>query len=96
MLNRIFKSDSPARSLNVLFLARYLNGGNVTRGTLLYSVVKEGFSPIDIIFEKHGFNKSNHMSDGVVDSLRGLIFSPSFGCPNSKERRMANLLTKAF
>ena len=54
LYHRIFKIDSPARSLMQFLLARYITYGTTVPGTLLDRVVFIGESPLKCVFRKCG------------------------------------------
>ena len=54
LYHRIFKIDSPARSLMQFLLARYITYGTTVPGTLLDRVVSIGESPLKCVFRKCG------------------------------------------
>ena len=51
LYHRIFKIDSPARSLMQFLLARYITYGTTVPGTLLDRVVSIGESPLKCVLE---------------------------------------------
>jgi hypothetical protein len=50
LFNRIFKRNSPARILNVFFLARFLDGRGCIPGTLISAIAKASISPCSLAF----------------------------------------------
>ena len=77
LFRNIFKTETPARELQSIFLARYIINGSTTKGTLLERVLKYGGNPLDIIFNKQTFKcmecESFIDDDGITDSLRYLF-----------------------
>ena len=100
LYKNIFKTDTPARDLQSVLLARYIIKGNITKGTLLEKVVKAGCDPLQIIFDKQNLTGSDHdvieQDNGVTDSLSFLLHHEDYNKPWSKEHILATLLTKAF
>ena len=100
LYKNIFKTDTPARELQSVLLARYIIEGNITKGTLLEKVVKAGYDPLQTIFDKQIPTGSNHdvndQDNGVIDSLRFLLHHEDYNKPWSEEHILATLLTKAF
>ena len=99
LTNRIFKVESPARRLMQHLLSRFIYYGETVPGTLLDRVVSMGESP-----SKRAFN-SQHVqvlykystnNDGLVDSIRHLLFTDNFTKPYSHEHLLVNLLTTAL
>ena len=95
LYHRIFKIDSPARSLMQFLLARYITYGTTVPGTLLDRVVSIGESPLKCVFRKCG-PKEFILKDGIdghVDSIRHLLHSRNYVDRNSDEHFMLRLLT---
>ena len=96
--HRIFKIDSPARSLMQFLLARYITYGTTVPGTLLERVVSIGESPLKCVFRKCG-HKEFILKDGIgghVDSIRLLLHSRNYFDRNSDEHVMLRLLTTSM
>ena len=100
LYRNIFKTDTPARDLQSVLLAKYITKGITIKGSLLERVLKFGGQPIDIIFNKEPFRCSecdiNMEDDGMTDSLRYLLYHENYNKPWSQEHVLATLLTKAF
>ena len=92
----IFQLPSCAKELNAYFLARFILSGHVHKESLLGRVIKSGFSPVRLLFNKPNYTFLNTTSCGIVDSLRGLIMHEHFLKPYSDEHVLGVLLTKAF
>ena len=58
LYHRIFKIESPARSLKQLLLARYITYGTTVPGTLIDRVVSIGESSLKCVFRKSGHKVS--------------------------------------
>ena len=97
LYSRIFKVESPARRLMQHLLSRFICDGETVPGTLLYRVVSMGESP-----SKRAFNLNQHVpqssatNDGLVDSIRHLLFTDNFNRPYSHEHLLVHLLTTAL
>ena len=98
LYHRIFKIDSPARSLMQFLLARYITYGTTVPGTLLDRVVSIGESPLKCVFRKCGHKKIilKDGIDGHVDSIRQLLHSRNYVDRNSEEHFMLRFLTTSM
>ena len=97
LYNRIFKVESPARRLMQHLLSRFIFYGETVPGTLLDRVVSVGESPT-----KRAFN-SQHIpeisvtnNDGLVDSIRHLLYTDNSTKPYSHRHLLVHLLTTAI
>ena len=98
LYHRIFKIESPARSLMQFLLARYITYGTTVPGTLLDRVVSIGESPLKCVFRKCG-RKELILKDGIdghVDSIRLLLNNRHYVDRNSEEHFMLRLLTTSM
>ena len=77
---RIFKCDTPTRSLCVNLLNELYEYNRPMPGTLLQRVVSMGISPVKAIFQRYHMNVTtpDTVQDGVVDSLKYLISYEQF------------------
>ena len=100
LYRNIFKTDTPARELQSVLLARYISKGSIIKGTLLERILKLGGQPLDIILNKGPSKCSecdlNTEDDGMADSLGYLLYHKDYNKPWSQEHILATLLTKAF
>ena len=65
--------------------------------TIIDRVYKQGISPFNVLLKRELHPKISVSSiDGVVDSLRYLIFHENFCKPWEYEHILASLLVKAF
>ena len=96
LFHRIFMADSPVRDLQNRLLARFLQTGSCVGGTLLSHLVNSGANPLEILCKKPSRDKEVNRADGVVDSLRYLLFHENFVKPWSHEHLLTTFLTKAF
>ena len=98
LYHRIFKIESPARSIIQFLLARYITYGTTVPGTLIDRVVSIGESPLKCVFRKSG-HKVSILKDGIdghADSIRLLLNSRNYLNHNSEENFMVRLLTTAM
>ena len=95
---RIYQVDYPARVLSNAMLCDHINSRHLIPGTIIHRVVEAGFSPIKCLSIKLQFtaHRANNIHDGIVDSLRHLIYHENFVKPYSEEHILATLLVKAF
>ena len=100
LYKNIFKTDTPARDLQALLLAKYIKKGSIIKGSLLEKVVTAGYNPFQVIFNQETFACNdcdpNDENDGMIDSLRFLLHHEEYNKPWSEEHILATLLTKAF
>jgi hypothetical protein len=92
---RIFQVNCPTRDLCIYDLSQYICGGQIVPGTIIDRVIKYGLCPVKCAFEKYMPN-SCYEPDGVVDSLRHLLYHDNYIKPWSSEYMLTTLLTKAF
>ena len=98
LYHRIFKIESPARSIMQFLLARYITYGTTVPGTLIDRVVSIGESPLKCVLRKSG-HKISILKDGIdghADSIRLLLNSRNYLNHNSEEHFMVRLLTTAM
>ena len=94
---KLFLVDSPLQTINSFFLTEYCTKQILYAGTLIERIVNMGFSPIKCAFTKAKYNfEYETKCDGIVDSLRSLIFTKDFVNPKSTDFLTTVLLTKAF
>ena len=97
LYNRIFKVESPARRLVQHLLSRFIFYGKTVLGTLLDRVVSMGESPTKRAFNSQHIPETSVINnDGLVDSLRHLLFTDNFTKPYSHEHLLVHLLTTAL
>ena len=98
LYHRIYKIESPARSIMQFLLARYITYGTTVPGTLIDRVVSIGESPLKCVFRKSG-HKVSILKDGIdghADSMWLLLNSRNYLNHNSEERFMVRLLTTSM
>ena len=74
----------------------YLTNGTLYKGTLIQRLVTQGCSPVRTAFN---YVKPKHCritGDGVVDSLKYLIFNENVIKPWSDELLLTRLLTRSL
>ena len=91
----IFNVDSPVRDLCICFLSKYVLNGKCVPDTLMGRVVKLGFSPTCAALSYTEPTLHLKPPDGIVDSLRGVIFSPNILSGGSCSHTLLKLLPKA-
>ena len=96
LLHRVFRTDSPYRSLCAYFLSSYIVNGDHCRYSLVNRVSMSKVPVIQSILGRPDLNIASYKSSGVVDSLKYLLYQPSYNRRNSLEHRLVQLLTKAF
>ena len=79
---RIYQVDNPARVLSNAMLCDicYINSRHLIPSTLIHRVVEEGFSPMKClsIMQQFTAHRANNIQDGIVDSLRHLVYHENF------------------
>ena len=98
LYHRIFKIESPARSIMQFLLARYITYGTTVPGTLIDRVVSIGESPLKCVFRKSG-HKVSILKDGIdghADSIRLLLNSRNYLNHNSEEHFMVHSNVKYY
>ena len=97
LYNRIFKVERPARRLMQHLLSRFIFYGETVPGTLLDRVVSMGESPTKRAFNSQHVPKTSVTNnDGLVDSIRHLLFTDNFTKPYSHEHLLVQLLTTSL
>ena len=78
-------------------LSRFICNGEMIPGTLLDRVVSMGESPSKRAFNsQHVLESKVTNNDGLVDSIRHLLFTNNFTKPYSHEHLLVHLLTTAL
>ena len=96
LYNRIFQTDTPLRDLCTYYLSMFILSGNTIKGTILDRIVNIGSCPIKCAYDKNVRMRLNSQPDGVVDSLKQLLFHDNYIKPWSDRYILTVLLTKAF
>ena len=90
-----FNVDSPVRDLCTCFLSKYVLNGKCIPDTLMGRVVKLGFSPARAALSYTQPILHLKPLDGIVDSIRSVIFSSNILSRGSSSHTLLKLLTKA-
>ena len=93
LFNRLCSVPSPTRNLCIYMMSQYVTKGLLIPGSIIDRLVKSGVSPIQLMYNKPEHCKHIGKSDGVVDSLRNLLFHEHFIKPWSNEYLLVKLLT---
>ena len=93
---RVFQVDTPLLHLQAALMSEYILQNKTINGTLIDRIVKYGQDPCLVAFNKQLRNHNYTEDDGIVDSLRYLLFHENYIKPWSEEHILATLLTKAF
>ena len=95
LFHRIFRTNTPARDLQMTFLSHYLSSGQIIKGTILHKLVSIGVSPTHCAFHVPK-NEPLTTPDGLVDSLKYLIYHDNYIKPDSDEHSLVMMMLKAF
>ena len=93
---RSFQVETPLLHLQTALLSDYLLNKTTITGTLIDRIVKYGLDPSFVAFNKLVRGDNYTENDGIVDSLRYLLFHENYIKPWSEEHILATLLTKSF
>ena len=91
----ILKSNTPAKVLQLSLLAKYCSTGKTVPGTMVDRILKHGISPVRAAMQKIKHSIPIRQ-DGVVDSLKQLIYEENYVYPGSYEYVLTSLLTKSY
>jgi hypothetical protein len=94
--NRLMKTHSPARELSTYLMSKFLCTGRVYERTLVGQLIQMGISPIDTVFRYRKMRRATPARDGVVDSLRTLVFHYDFNAAGSTQHKLVKHLCRAF
>ena len=97
LFRNIFKTDSPARDLNIIFLAKFLfEDSDIVKGTLLSKILTCGFNPFDLMLGGSipPHFSSRHGGDGAIDSLRHLLHDEDYRYRDSLPHRLVKLMLR--
>jgi hypothetical protein len=92
----MFKTSTPLRDLCIYYLSKFIETGETVKGTIIDRIVKFDLCPIECAFSKTIPCRFDGQQDGVVDSLKQLIYHDNCIKPWSNEHILTVLLTKAF
>ena len=96
VFTRIFQNDSPTRNLCVYFIDLFITHNILIPGTLVNRIVDMGISPTSLIFSCCNSSKALYTADGLVDSLRCMLYNDNYIKPWSNEYLIVKLLTKSL
>ena len=96
MYKRICSVNSSTRDVCISLLNMYISDKIVIPGTLVERIVKMGLSPIDIINNGVKPPRKVNTHDGLVDSIRTILYEDNYLKPWSTEYLMLKLLTRSF
>ena len=97
LFNRCFKTPSILTSLYSRLLAEYIILGQRNKDSIIDRIVDLGFSPVNVAFSNCRFRVPHYVpGDGIVDSLRYLVYHENFIKPWAEEHVLAVLLTRCF
>ena len=74
LFKRICSIDSPTQQLCFYMLSDYILNNNLVPGSTVARLVNLGLSPVKVIFNKINSQHDLCINDGIVDSLRSMIF----------------------
>ena len=81
----VFSNETPATKLNRFFLSRYVASGRLIPGTLISNIVRDGYSPMSVVFNKPCKYKSSQTNCGITEILQNLLYNENFIKPYSEE-----------
>ena len=93
---RIFKVDTPLRSLITQMVSLYICKGIIIPGSLVSRILSMGKSPMYYMFNDFKSTLPDFACNGHIDSIRNLIYHENFIKPYSNEHCLVALLTKSF
>ena len=94
-INRIFQTDTPLRDLCTYYLSMFILSGNTIKGTIIDRIVNFGLCPIKCAYDKNVRMHLNSQPDGIVESLKQLLYHDNYIKPWSDQHILTVLLTKA-
>ena len=92
---RLFQVDTPLLHLQSILLSNYICMKPVIEGTLIEKLHSAGYQICESLFNKQSYSEPI-VTDGVVDSLKSLIYHENYIKPWSNEHFLTVLLTQAF
>ncbi len=94
---RLCVNDSPTRNLCLYFIDMFIRKGVLVPGTCVARLITSGISPSSLLstFSSHT-SQTPCTADGLVDSLRTMLYSEHFIKPWSNEYLIVKLLTRSF
>ena len=95
LIHRVFAVESPLRVLTMYYMSLFLKHGTLLSCTLMDRLVSYNLSPVKCAFTVVKPVSSSD-NDGIVDSLRTLLFHENFVKPYSEEHILSVMLTRSF
>ena len=96
LYNRIFQVSAPLLQLQAVLMASYIKHKKIYEGTIIDRLIKLNVDPCYAAFnksiDKHCVVEAK---DGVVDSLKYILYRETYAKPWSSEHILTVLLTKA-
>ena len=92
---RIFASQTPARDVQMQLLAHYIISGECPKNSLISKLVAMGSSPTQCAFNRP-CKYDEPEQDGLVESIRYLVYNDNYIKIDSNEHSLVMLLCKAF
>ena len=96
LYKHICSSYSAIQQLCFHSIYQYVCHNVIVPGTMLDRIVKLGYSPVSTAFNSPLVKHDTCDNDGLVNSLRNMIYSENFIKPWCDEHVFVKLLTKAF
>ncbi len=96
LFSRICTHDSPTRDLCIYFMKLFIVKDMLIPGTLIERIVKLGISPTSLLSSNVNHSNKHYATDGLVDSLRAILYSDNYIKPWSNEYLLVKLLTRSF
>ena len=96
LFTRICTTDSPTRDMCIHFINLFIVDRVLVPGTLIDRIVKMGVSPISLLQSNVRNSSQVYVADGLVDSLRALLYNDNYIKPWSNEYLLVKLLTRSF
>ena len=96
VFKRVCINESPTKNLCLRLLSEYMYNGSRIPGTIVDRILKLGYSPVDVLLSNVCDRHDYVIDNGVVDSLRTVLFNENFIKPWSDEYMLVKLLTRSF
>ncbi len=94
LFKRICSADSPTRDVCIYFMNLFISSHVLIPGTLIDRIVKMGISPTSLLQSYVKYSSRENTADGVVDSLRAMLYCDNYIKPWSNEYLLVKLLTR--
>ena len=96
LFKRICSTDSPTRDVCIYFMNLFIVDRVLVPGTLIDRIVKMGISPTSLLQSNVKQSSQTFTADGLVDSLRAMLYNDNYIKPWSNEYLLVKLLTRSF